>query len=93
MFVCAWVKTNGWYTSRVSHDIPQHRPEMHSDLDVVDGMNVFHGVLDDLAHLLQTLERPQGGHGVPLYHDVALRQEFDRLHVCERVHVCECACM
>ena len=74
MCVCVLKPTVG--TQGVSHE---KFPELHSDLDVIDWVNVLHGVLDDLAHLLQTLERPQGRHGVSLYHDVALRQELDCL--------------
>ena len=47
--------------------------------DVIDGMDVLHGVLHNLPHLLETFEVPEGRDSVSLNHDVALRQEFDGL--------------
>ena len=45
-------------------------------LDIVDRVNVLHGVLHYLPHLLESLERTKSRDGVPLHQDVALSQQF-----------------
>lgn len=51
---------------------PGHR----AYLNVIDRVNVLHGVLHHLAHLLQPSVGPQGGHSAPLHQHIALRQQL-----------------
>jgi hypothetical protein len=48
-------------------------------LDVVNGVNVVHAVLDDVADLLETLVGPHDRDGVTLHQHVALGQQLDGL--------------
>ena len=50
----------------------------HELLDVVDGVDVHHTVLDDASHLLKALERTHGTDGVTLYQDIAPGQKLKR---------------
>ncbi len=51
----------------------------HELLDVVDGVDVGHAVLDDAPHLLEALVGPHDGHGVAVHENVRLGQQLERL--------------
>lgn len=51
----------------------------HELLDMVDGVDVAHAVLDDAAHLLEPLVGPHDGDGVAVHQNVRLREELERL--------------
>ena len=59
-------------------------PLCTTDLDVVDGMDILHGVLYNFAHSLQSPVGPQSGHCVPLHQHIALSQQLNGLsdHTC-----------
>ncbi|KAF4126568.1 Zinc-binding dehydrogenase [Geosmithia morbida] len=54
-------------------------PLDHELLDVVDGVDVCHAVLDDAAYLLEALVGPHGRDGVAVDEDVGLGQELEGL--------------
>lgn len=51
----------------------------HELLDVVDGVDVLHAVLDDAAHLLEALVGPHDGDGAALHEDVGLGEQLEGL--------------
>ena len=53
-------------------------PLDHQLLDVVNGVHVFHAILNDLPHRFQTLPPTHAAHGVALHQDVAPSEHLNR---------------